>query len=128
MSEWLLVMVGGAAGATSRHIIDKANKLWSGDPVLGTFLINLTGSLLLGFIAGMLVEKFALPSRFRHFMIVGFLGSYTTFSTFTVTSMQLLREGHVIKGISNMVLSVLIGVLFAYIGVQLGTGFKMWRK
>ena len=128
MSEWLLVMLGGAAGATSRHIIDKLNRLWPGDPVLGTFFINLTGSLLLGFIAGMLLDKFALPSKFRHFMIVGFLGSYTTFSTFTVASMQLLRDGQITKGITNIVMSVLIGLLFAYMGFHLGGSFKSWRQ
>lgn len=128
MSEWLLVMAGGAAGATCRHAIDKVSKLWPGDPVLGTFFINLTGSLILGFIAGMLVDKFALPTKFRHLMIIGFLGSYTTFSTFTVASMQLLREGQALKGIINIVMSVLIGLLFAYMGMHLGGAFKSWRQ
>ena len=128
MSEWLLVMVGGAAGAASRHVIDKLGKLWPGDPVIGTFFINLTGSLILGFIAGMLIDKFALPSKFRHFTIVGFLGSYTTFSTFTVASVQLLRDGQATKGILNMVMSVLVGVLFAYMGVYLGGAFRSWRQ
>jgi CrcB protein len=128
MSEWLLVMIGGAAGAVSRHITDKVSKVWPGDPVIGTFLINLTGSLLLGFIAGMLMDKFALPSKFRHFMVVGFLGSYTTFSTFTVASVQLLREGQVAKGILNIVMSVLVSVLFAYMGVYLGGAFRAWRQ
>ena len=128
MSEWLLVMFGGAAGAVSRHTIDKVSKLWPGDPILGTLFINLTGSLLLGLLAGMLVDNFALPTKFRHLMIVGFLGSYTTFSTFTVASLQLLREGQAAKGIMNIAVSVLVGLVFAYLGMKLGGMLKSWRQ
>jgi CrcB protein len=83
-----------------------------------TFAVNVSGSFLLGFLAGILAGRLDPVVRFAVFF--GVLGGYTTFSTFTVDTVELARVGEWMPALSSVVLSVVLGVLAAWGGVVLG--------
>ena len=87
----------------------------------GTLLINLTGSFLLGLIISMALENFMIDPHLRLLLMIGFLGSYTTFSTFAYESVTLISQGQWGAGLFNLLGSSLLGALFAVLGIWLGT-------
>ena len=117
--HWLLVAAGGALGALSRYAIDRAVTAYVGPTVLGIFLINITGSFLLGvFATAYDVNEW--PASTRLLIAVGFLGSYTTFSTLTVASVQLANSGDVARAALNIVGSIAVGLAAAFAGILVG--------
>ena len=116
---WLLVGAGGALGALSRYALDRAVVAAIGPTVLGILLINVTGSFLLGvFVSSS--ASLGWPSSARMLIAVGFLGSYTTFSTLTVASVQLAESGELTRAALNIVGSICMGVAAALVGVLVG--------
>ncbi len=116
---WLLVAAGGALGALSRYALDRAVVAALGPTVLGILLINVTGSFLLGvFVAAS--DSLGWPSSARMLVAVGFLGSYTTFSTLTVASVQLAESGELTRAALNIVGSICLGLAAALAGVLVG--------
>ena len=120
MLLWVLIAVGGALGAVSRYAVDRAVNESLGTTVLGTFAANVSGSFLLGLLAAASVGRLGLPEEFRVFAAVGFLGSYTTFSTLTVASVQLASDGDWLRATMNIIGSVVVGLLAASAGLLLG--------
>ncbi len=108
MSQWLLVASGGALGSISRYAINLLAISRLNSNLLGTFFVNISGSLILGIIIGILDNKSGQSTSFRLFAIIGFLGSYTTFSTLTVASAKLIFADELIKFLLNILLSILI--------------------
>ena len=117
---WILVAVGGALGALSRYGLDRAVISIIGPTVLGIFLINITGSFLLGLFVTLSEERTGWPMETRMLVAVGFLGSYTTFSTLTVASIQQVIGGDVTRAILNIGGSIAIGLLAAFAGILVG--------
>ena len=117
---WILVAVGGALGALSRYGLDRAIISAIGPTVLGIFAINITGSFLLGLFVTLSEERTSWPIETRMLVAVGFLGSYTTFSTLTVASVQQVIGGDVTRAILNVGGSITIGLLAAFAGVLVG--------
>ena len=116
---WLLVAAGGALGALSRYALDRAVVAAIGPTVLGILLINVTGSFLLGvFVAAS--DSLGWPSSARMLVAVGFLGSYTTFSTLTVASVQLAESGELTRAALNIVGGICLGLAAALAGVLVG--------
>ena len=91
-----------------------------GPTVLGTFAANVSGSFLLGIVLAAASERTGLSEEARIFAAVGFLGSYTTFSTLTVASVLLVGEGDWMRAVANIVGSVVVGVAAALAGILLG--------
>lgn len=128
MTPYLIVALGGALGAISRYALDRAvTAAVGGQTVLGILLINVTGSFLLGvFVAASAAVSAAAsdgqgwPSSARMLVAVGFLGSYTTFSTLTVASVQLAQSGEIGRAALNIVGSVCLGLLAALAGILVG--------
>ena len=128
MTPYLIVALGGALGAISRYALDRAvTAAVGGQTVLGILLINVTGSFLLGvFVAASAAASAAgsdgqgWPSSARMLVAVGFLGSYTTFSTLTVASVQLAQSGEIGRAALNIVGSVCLGLLAALAGILVG--------
>lgn len=112
--------IGGAFGAVARHLI-------SVSPLAGifekfpfpTFFINITGSFLIGFLMIFVTGKFAVSENLRLALIVGFLGAYTTFSTFEMESWELIKEGHFLTAFLYVLLSVAVGFAGVALGVWL---------
>ena len=116
---WVLVAVGGALGALSRYAVDRAVVAAVGPTVLGIFLINVTGSFLLGFFVAA-SDGSDWPSSTRLLIAVGFLGSYTTFSTLTVASVQLVESGEITRAALNIGGSIVVGLVAALAGILVG--------
>ena len=118
--QWFLVALGGAIGALSRYGADRAVISAIGPTQWGTFIINITGSFLLGLFLELSAARESWPSELRLLIAVGFLGSYTTFSTLTVASVQMMDDGAIARGMLNILGSVAIGLVAAYIGIVVG--------
>jgi CrcB protein len=117
----LLAISGGAmGGATARYELATVIPVPSGGFPWATFWTNVSGSLVLGFLLVLLIERFP-PTRYaRAFAGTGFLGAYTTFSTFSVETDVLLKEGHPATAAVYVVASLVVGVTLAWLGVLLG--------
>jgi fluoride exporter len=116
--SYLVVALGGAAGAIARYAVGgwAQTRFGSGWPY-GTFLINMSGSFLLGLFAT-LALRFAWSEHWRLLIAIGFLGAYTTFSTFTFESLQLIAEGRQYRAAAlNLVGSLVVGLLAVFLGV-----------
>ena len=120
MLPWALVAIGGALGAMSRYGVDRAVNAMFGATPLGTFAANISGSFLLGLLVAAIAARTGLPEEFRLFVAVGFLGSYTTFSTLAVASVQFAADGDWMRAALNIVGSVVVGVIAAFAGIALG--------
>ncbi len=118
--HWLVIAFGGALGAISRYAVDRAFISLLGPTVLGTFFINITGSFILGFFVGLLGGRPHWPRELSLLVAAGFLGSYTTFSTLTVATVQLVSAGALSKALLNGLGSLAIGLLAASLGLVIG--------
>ncbi len=120
MLLWALVAAGGALGAMSRYGVDRAVNGVFGTSVLGTFAVNISGSFLLGLLVAAGAGRMGVPDEARAFAAVGFLGSYTTFSTLTVASVQLAGDGDWLRAAVNVIGSIVVGVIAAFAGIAVG--------
>lgn len=118
--QYLLVGVGGALGAISRLVVSSwlAQRLDPGFPY-GTFGVNLTGSLVLGFIMTLSIERTVLPPEVRTLVAVGFVGAYTTFSTYSYETVQLLLAGSIWRAAVNILASTAAGLVAVLAGMVL---------
>ena len=115
----LLVSCGGVLGALARHALLLAFAPWSTRAPLGTITINLLGSFAIGVLAGGLVPDPAKAESLRLFVGVGFLGAFTTFSTFSLDTLKLMQGGSWWLGLGNLLLCPLLGLLATWLGQQL---------
>ncbi len=121
MDNYLAVALGAVLGATARYALGGwAAQRWGAAFPLGTLLVNLSGSFLLGLFLTLTTERFLLDPRLRLLVAVGFFGSYTTFSSFTVESLNLMLSGQWGLGLINLLGSTLLGALAAAIGIFVG--------
>jgi len=86
----------------------------------GTFLVNLTGCFILGFLVSFTEKKLLLDTNMRLLIMVGFCGAYTTFSTFILETANLIKDGEATRAFLNVLLSVVIGFIVLRIGIFLG--------
>ena len=121
MGQTLAIAAGGALGALLRFW--GANWVYSllgrGFPY-GTLAVNLIGSLAMGLCYVWLVERASFGPEWRALVMGGFLGAFSTFSTFSIETMNLLEAGALVKALLNMVLSVVLCVLAAWLGLVAG--------
>ncbi|MCP4491400.1 MAG: fluoride efflux transporter CrcB [Gammaproteobacteria bacterium] len=118
MSIYIAIALGGSAGAISRYWVTSTTYQWFGHHFsYGTMLVNVVGSLLMGFLAVVLVERFQVSEEVRLGIMVGFLGSFTTFSTFAMDTIQWFENGAIMKALAYIIISVLCCVLGAWAGL-----------
>ncbi len=121
MDKFLLISAGAVLGANARYWIGTwAAQKWGPSFPYGTLLINVTGSLLLGLFMALTAERVVIDPRLRLLIATGFLGAYTTFSTFTYESMTLLTKGALMPGLLNILGSTALGLLAVGAGIWLG--------
>lgn len=117
----VLIAVGGAAGAISRYLIAEwVQELIPGRFPWGTFLVNISGSFLLGLVFVLAIEHEIMAPEIRVPLMVGFIGAYTTFSTFMLESWALADEGALLAALANIVVSVVVGMVAVIAGLVLG--------
>ncbi|HEV3334023.1 MAG TPA: fluoride efflux transporter CrcB [Bryobacteraceae bacterium] len=119
--RFLLVLFGGGVGSLVRYVAGLAimTRFGSRFP-LGTMVINITGSFLIGLLMTLLTERFQPHPNWRLMLVVGFLGGYTTFSSFEWETYSAIREGGFWIGLANVLGSVLFGYAAVWLGALLG--------
>jgi CrcB protein len=121
MERIIAIGLAGALGALSRYGLQSLVNEVAGRPSLvGTLVANLTGAFLLGLIVAATETRLELNSVTRAAIAVGFLGSYTTFSTFMFESVTRLESGEVLLILVYVAGSIVLGLGLAYAGLQVG--------
>ena len=120
MKYLLFIALGGASGAVSRYLLANwIHRLWEGHVPLGTLLVNILGSFTIGVVFVLIVEKQLIHPDWRGVLMVGFLGAFTTFSTFSLETISMLEAGHTAHAIGYMFGSAVLCVLAAGAAIQL---------
>ena len=122
--NFLRVFVGAGIGGMARHGVGVASLKWfgSGFPY-GTILVNILGSLLMGLVAEYWALKSGLPQSARLFITTGFMGGFTTFSTFSLDTAMLYERGQVWTAAGYALASVILSVGALFIGLAIVRGF-----
>ena len=118
--DYLLVALGGGVGASARYGLGGwlTNRYGAGFPI-GTLLVNLSGALLIGLLFTYLTEQMVTDPLWRRLLIIGFLGGYTTFSSYTYEAFLLAEQGHWGRAATYVIGSNVIGLAACVAGVAL---------
>ena len=121
MNQLLAIAAGGAVGSVLRFLMSSwvysiAGRVFP----YGTLAVNVVGSLLMGLLTVVLIERMSLGPEWRAAILLGVLGGFTTFSTFSIETLALIDTGEHLKAVSNMVLSLLLCVGGCWLGVVVG--------
>lgn len=121
MIKYWMVGLGGFIGAIARFALGSyiGNRMGSRFPY-GTFVINISGCFLIGFILTVLAQRTDASPNWRYLIPIGFIGAYTTFSTFEYETLRTVQDRQVLIALANVSLSVIAGFVAAWVGVIAG--------
>ncbi len=118
MSIYFAIAVGGSLGAMSRYWVSMTTYQWLGQQFPhGTLAVNLLGSVAMGFLSVLIVQRFQVSDEIRIGLLAGFLGSFTTFSTFALDTLQLATSEAILKAVLYVFLSVALCILGVWAGL-----------
>lgn len=117
--KFLYIAVGSAAGGVLRFWLGAVAARWLGAPHLGTMLVNVTGSFAIGFLAA----RGPAPVT-QQLLMIGLLGGYTTFSSFSLQTLELAHEGRLAAAGANVLLSVALSLLAVWLGHAVGAALN----
>lgn len=122
MLQLILIAVGGAVGSVLRYLLSTTVYLWLGRGFpYGTLAVNVLGSFVMGFLAMFLLERFVeLAAELRGLLLIGVLGGFTTFSSFSVETLGLLENGELSKALLNVGGSVVLCLIAVWLGAKVG--------
>ncbi|XQW86866.1 fluoride efflux transporter CrcB [Thalassotalea piscium] len=125
LTLYIMVALGGAGGATLRFFFSQLifNWLGKGFP-FATLAVNICGSLVMGMLYGLIEQSIIEVSIYRTLIGIGFLGAFTTFSTFSMDTLLLIQQGDLFKALLNVLLNVCLCVIASGIGLYLVTFFN----
>ena len=126
MLLWYIAL-GSALGGVSRYLLQGLIQRGVGFP-LGTLVINVTGSFLLGLFVRYAAESALISPEWRAFLTIGFCGGYTTFSTFSYETVRLLEDGETARALSYVGLSVVVSTAAAFLGLTAGRELLAIRR
>ena len=117
MKHLLLVGLGGFIGSVARFLVSKLNLSWHFLSIpMGTLTVNVLGSFIIGILVGISVKSDLISTDLRVFLMVGFCGGFTTFSSFSSENLMLMQNGQVVTVLIYTALSILLGFLAVYLG------------
>jgi len=120
-NKWLLVMLGGSLGAASRYGIGLlTSKLLGTNFPWGTLTVNLSGCFIIGLLFALADRVHLLTPDVRLLLITGYLGALTTFSSFTLETVNAGRAGLTLQALTNILINNLGGLTLTYIGLRVG--------
>lgn len=118
MNQLLFIAAGGAVGAVMRYLVaNGVYQLLGRDFPWGTLLVNSLGSLLMGALYVLLIERLTDTADLRALLLIGLLGAFTTFSTFSIETLLLIENGQLLRALLNMLASVILCLFAAWLGV-----------
>lgn len=121
MQQLIYIAAGGALGAVMRYgVSNGVHFMFGRDFPYGTLTVNVLGSLLIGLFYILLIERYSLGPEVRAILIIGVLGAFTTFSTFSMETYNLLENGELMKALMNVLLSVALCLVATWVGVVIG--------
>jgi CrcB protein len=116
MFKFLLIGLGGGLGAILRYIVSNLDYRFSNGVLpVGTLAVNVTGSFIIGFL-WVFFDRFIFPPNLRLFLFIGVLGGYTTFSTFSIETFNLIRDGEYNIALANIILSFALTLIAVFAG------------
>jgi CrcB protein len=119
MLKWFLIAVGGAFGSVLRYAVQGwFRELFGARFPWGTFVVNITGCLLIGLLAGLFAGPRLVREEYRIGLMIGVLGGYTTFSSFGLETFSLANDGEFRLALLNMVLSCVVGFAAVWVGYR----------
>ena len=122
MTRILAIALAGALGAVARYGLSGLVQLWAGPRFpLGTLTVNVLGCFLLGLLATYSLDRWSISPTTRTALLIGFLGAFTTFSTFSYETLALMREGAVWRAALNVLLSVVVCMAACWAGVTVAS-------
>ena len=121
MINILYIATGGAFGAVMRYLVSTGVHalLGRGFPY-GTLTVNVGGSFMMGFLFIFMIERSSLGPEWRALILIGFLGAFTTFSTFSIETLNLVESGAIARAFTNILVNVITCILATWLGVILG--------
>jgi fluoride exporter len=120
-NKWLLVMLGGSLGAASRYGIGLVTaKLLGTNFPWGTLTVNLSGCFIVGLLFALADRSHLLTADVRLFLITGYLGALTTFSSFSLETVNAGRASLTLQALTNILINNLGGLTLTYLGLRLG--------
>ena len=121
MMKWALLFLAGGVGTLARYCFaGVASQILGSRFPYGTLMINLLGCFFIGFLVALTQEKLLISENLKLFLMVGFIGAFTTFSTFIFETSGLLKNGQFAAAFFNVIVSLIIGFLFFEVGFWLG--------
>ena len=121
LDKWLLVMLGGSLGAASRYGVSLLTaRLWGPQFPYGTMVVNLAGCFLIGLLFALADRSRLLTPDVRLLLITGYLGALTTFSTFSLETVNAGRVGLTLQSLTNILINNLGGLSLTWLGLRLG--------
>ncbi|MGE3919862.1 MAG: fluoride efflux transporter CrcB [Gammaproteobacteria bacterium] len=118
----LLIFIGAGIGGVLRYWVSNgAYWLLGREFPYGTLVVNVSGSLLMGFLFVLIIERFnGLGTHLRSLLLIGLLGGYTTFSSFSIETVTLFENGAWLNGIMNIFLSIILCIIATWFGITAG--------
>ncbi|UNY97378.1 fluoride efflux transporter CrcB [Zhouia spongiae] len=123
MREFLWIFLGGGLGSMARYIVSKLVYTSSHNFPLSTFSVNIIGSLIIGLITGLAAKQTSISHNLLLFAVTGFCGGFTTFSTFALENVSLLREGDYFNFFLYSIGSIISGLLAVLLGFVITKAF-----
>lgn len=119
--KWLLVVVGGGLGAASRYGVGLLTaRLWGTSFPWGTLAVNLAGCFVIGLLFALADRSRLLTPDVRLLLITGYLGALTTFSSFSLETVNAGRAGLMMQSLANILINNIGGIFLTYLGLRLG--------